>query len=184
MSLRFRLLAGLALAGAFPTLALADCVVPTRTPTSDFLLSDSGWAIHRPTGLMWARCGLGASYSPADNRCGTYTRNTWQSVLNGVQALNAGPGYAGFNDWRLPTVKELATIVSPCEISVPAINTAVFPLPANLSQPMFWTSTPVLSPTSQPAYAYIVEFGGGAVYENRIEEARYARLVRDATGEP
>lgn len=181
---RYGLLAVLAVSGTLPAPARADCVVPPRTPTSDFLLSDSGWAIHRPTGLMWARCGLGATYQPANNSCGTYTRNSWQVVLDSVQALNAGAGYAGFNDWRLPTVKELASIASPCEIGVPAINTEAFPLPATLAQPTFWTSTPVLSPSTQPAYAYTVEFGGAAVIELRIEALHYARLVRDATGEP
>lgn len=174
----------IALAGAAPVAAVADCLRPPQTPTSDFLLSDQGWAIHRPSGLMWTRCDMGAVYSASTNSCGSFNQTlSWRTALDAVELTNANQGQAGFHDWRLPTVKELASLLDPCDIDSFAINTEVFPLRSGVS-PMYWTSTPVLTPTVQPPFAYIVNFNGGAVYENRIEQSRYVRLVRDASGAP
>jgi len=39
---------------------------------------------------------------------GTYT---WEQALDYVAGMNSGSGTYGFTDWRLPTIKELSTLV-------------------------------------------------------------------------
>ena len=47
---------------------------------------------------------------------GTYT---WQQALDYVAGMNSGSGTHGFTDWRLPTIKELSTLVD-SSIPIPA----------------------------------------------------------------
>lgn len=185
MSTRLRACLLACLATALPSLAAATCQLPRVTPTSDFVLSPAGWAIHRPSGLMWSRCDLGGVYSAASNQCSAFQPLGWAAALNGVAALNSGPGYAGFRDWRLPTVKELTSLVDYCGYAAPALNTEVFPLPANdLAARRFWSSTPLLRSDGLPAHAFVVQFSAGGTLERPIGEAHVVRLVRDATGTP
>ena len=80
------------------------------------------------TGLMWKQCTEGAS----GNQCSATAPTTFASttsILNRLDAVNAnsaalGLGYA---DWRIPTVKELASLVDRCTGGTPAINNSVFP---------------------------------------------------------
>jgi hypothetical protein len=51
------------------------------------------------TGLMWAK---NANLANA-------TR-TWQGALDYVAAMNGGQGLCGHQDWRLPNVRELASL--------------------------------------------------------------------------
>jgi hypothetical protein len=66
----------------------------------------------------------------------------------------------GFYDWRLPSVKELETIVNPSMLN-PAVDSNLFPgTPVEL----FWTSTPYVD---NPAIAWAVDFWDGAAVHNQ-----------------
>ena len=70
------------------------------------------------TGLEWVQDGnLIASRNPEfDNDVDTFGstagdgRLTWQHALDYIDLLNLD-NYLGYSDWRLPTIKELATLV-------------------------------------------------------------------------
>lgn len=63
------------------------------------------------TGLIWARdaniATNNATYSP--NRDG---RTTWYNAFPAVNELANGANYGGANDWRLPTVNELRSLIN------------------------------------------------------------------------
>lgn len=60
------------------------------------------------------------------------------SALNSV---NAGNGYAGKNNWHLPTVEEFSTLLDGEKSTTPNIDTVAFP--ATQTSTDYWTSTTV-----------------------------------------
>jgi hypothetical protein len=72
------------------------------------------------TGLMWQRTSF-------------EIKMNWQKALSNCENLS----FAGYNDWRLPTLEELRSIVNYINTK-PAINKAVFP---NTLSAFCWSST-------------------------------------------
>jgi hypothetical protein len=79
---------------------------------------------------------------------------TWLEAIAYCNSLNTAPALGGLSSWRLPSLKEIWTIVDTGGFN-PAIDTSVFP---DTVSGFYWTSSPL--PT-QPSRAYPVEFGSG-----------------------
>jgi len=117
------------------------------------------------TGLVWLRCAEGTRWS-AGACVGTPGAFTWAEALAIARAAGSG--------WRLPDIKQLASLVDPGR-AAPAIDTARFP---NAPASWFWSATPS---GTDPAYAWYVNFGTGASGPNGYRLDRHlVRLVRDA----
>ena len=157
--------------------------VAASTPTADFELQNDGTAVHRPSGLQWMRCSLGQVWSGTSCSGTAQNLTQWRDALQLVRAVNLGesnadgddaPGFAGHGDWRMPNLKELASLHEACR-RTPAINEQVFPnAPA---QGLHWTSTTV----HQNAVAvWYFDFGSGRAGFALKSEAlpRFLRLVR------
>lgn len=86
-----------------------------------------------------------------------------------LAALN-GSAFGGHTDWRLPTIKELKTLVDRSRIA-PSINTTYFPD----TKRYYWSSTTYAGSTFD---TWFVHFGLG--YGNRSNKANvyYVRAVR------
>lgn len=115
-----------------------DGVGAARASTPDREFTDMGDGVvqHDRTGLQWARCALGQTWS--SGRCqGAADVFFWQEAKDAVKQLNRTGQLGGHTDWRLPTVEELATLIEKCR-ETPAINTDIFP---NTPWSGFWTST-------------------------------------------
>lgn len=128
--------------------------IPQNTPSSDFHINSDGTALHIPTGLMWSRCSLGQQWNgttcmDAGQAADNYF--VWQHSLQKADEFV----FAGYADWRLPNIKELASIIETA-CKNPAINLEVFPnTPA---AEVYWSSTPSSYPANQAWY--IAFFGG------------------------
>jgi hypothetical protein len=107
------------------------------------------------TGLMWTRENI-----PGGKR-------NWAEAKKVAAAATTG----GHTDWRLPTIRELLTLVD-YERSDPAIDTDVL----KCDSAWYWSSTPY-----QPSpgdYAWYVYFGyGGSNWLNQDDEG-FVRAVR------
>lgn len=117
------------------------------TPTSDFIDNNNGTVTHRTTGLTWQRCAMGQ----------TWTDSTCSGVAKGYsykQALALKDGFAGYSDWRVPTIEELRTIVERGN-KAPAINKTLFP---NTASRAFFRSS---SRVPDGDYALVVNFYDG-----------------------
>ncbi len=109
------------------------------------------------TGLMWQ----------ADE---TLPLN-WEQALAYCGKLDLG----GFNDWRLPTIKELSTLVDESSIN-PSIDTDFFPV---TSSTPYWTGTTF---NGHPGFAWYVRFDNGLEYNGGYKGRRYSiRAVRGGT---
>lgn len=105
-------------------------------------------------GLMWDRSTSAAQYS-------------WTNALGHCLGLT----HAGFDDWRLPSAKELMTIVKDTA-KAPAIDTAAF---GSTPSESYWSSTPNKADATK---AQAVEFSAGVEAAYPATSAYRARCVR------
>jgi uncharacterized repeat protein (TIGR01451 family) len=141
-----------------------SCSFDTFTPTVDFTDNGNGTVTHQKTGLMWQRCSVGQTWNGA-GCTGSASSMNYTSAIAQTSVL------ADYNDWRLPTLNELNTIVEYKNYS-PAINSTVFPnTPSNL----FWSASFF---ASSPDGAFIVGFNGGYDDYNLKDGNLVVRLVR------
>lgn len=107
--------------------------IAATTPDSRYTDHGDGTVSDNSTGLMWQQCSEGRSGA----RClsGSLQLFTWQAALQQAEAST----FAGYSDWRLPNVKELASLVELRCIG-PAINLTIFP--ATPPHGLYWSSTP------------------------------------------
>ena len=137
-----------------------------------FSLCDNGATVKdNETGLVWSRCAVGKTWNSQKHQCeGEAEIYNWREALNAVKKLNA-QSYLSFNDWRLPNVKELATLVN-LDCALPAIDKKVFPGTDNAG---FWTSTVF---EQYPARAWYIDFKFGEDYPADKRYFHQIRLVR------
>lgn len=153
------------------TLAVCITTAVETTPTADFTVHNNGTVTHQPTGLMWQVCSQGQTWG-AGTGCstGVASTHTWQAALALPVSVNAS-GFAGYSDWRLPNIKELASITE-LSCNNPAINESVFP---NTPSNFYWSSSPIAYFSSN---AWGVHFDNGNGYSVYRDDDRRVRLVR------
>lgn len=144
--------------------------LPASTPDNILLDNSDGTISDTESGLMWKRCMEGVSGDGCDT--GAPSLFTWQEALEQASRVNSGAGFAGYQDWRLPNIKELLTIVEE-QCYEPTINLNRFPhtpiAPA-------WSGSPL---TSLPDLAWVVRFDYGYVTSiRRSDREGLVRLVR------
>ncbi len=158
----------------------------------DFIPQGNGTVIDKRTGLQWMQCSIGQQWT--GKTCeGNSTEYSFDETIKKRQV------FAGYNDWRLPLVEELETLVycssgkffarkheeNPLmckgKYQVPTIFHSVFP--NTLASSFYWTSTPM--PKDEEEYwghkgAIGINFRQGYNYEYSDDSYyRYIRLVRD-----
>ena len=135
------------------------------SPSVDFIDNKDGTVTHKKTGLMWQRCSIGQTWN-GTTCTGLASTMTWDN------ATKQSSSFANYNDWRLPTQKELQTIVEYGNYN-PAINISVFP---NTPSVWFLSSSPHADYTG---ILWFVSFRNG--YNGfDSKDGRYAvRFVRD-----
>ena len=170
--MKMQVLLILLVTGTAPVLAqTCNSAIKTTTPTSRFIITRQGTAIDKKTGLEWMRCAAGRTWNGAACAGGAISRN-WQQALNLAEAAT----FAGHDDWRLPNLKELMSIVE-VACTNPSLNAKVFFDPA-----YYWSATTF---AFDPAQAYQVDVSGLG-YDDKLYKAnaRYVRLVRRALPAP
>lgn len=126
----------------------------------NLIINGDGSVTDKNTGLMWQQ----NSPDPM----------IWQKCLSASETSLL----ALYNDWRLPTIKEILTIVYFDSIN-PAINVAFFP--NTISVDGYWSSTTYASSADR---SWDVSFGygtGGATNKNYSEYFRFVRSGQDGS---
>jgi len=148
--------------------------VAATTPADRFTDNNNGTVTDQQTNLMWKQCPEGMSSNGANDCIDTRLTFNWQSALQRVETVNGGSSVLnlGYNDWRLPNIKELESIVErQCED--PAINLNIFPRTVTGG---YWSSTAYALPG---AGAWQIYFLYGAVTTTGQSGNLSIRLVRD-----
>ena len=150
-------------------------LVSAATAAVSYTNNNNGTITDNTTGLMWKACDQEQVWNDGDpDSCtdGTSGNYTWTVALTEAQNHT----FAGYNDWRLPNIKELTSIVDYTKAS-PSIN-PVFP---NANTASFWSSTLYTNASIGPDYAWRVSFINGYVSGTyRKDDNRRVRLVRTA----
>lgn len=148
--------------------------VISENSLNDFVDHADGTVTDRFSGLMWMKCSEGQIWEKTGNTCtGEPKGYAWDDALNFVQIFNQGGGRYGHADWRVPTIKELATLVD-YNRPVP-IDEQMFPATPGR---WFWSSTIF---QRFPNRAWFVAFGYGDISTERVDNVgMFVRLVRDA----
>jgi len=136
---------------------------------NQFYKNHDGTVSDQATGLMWMQHDSGMS-------------------LNWIEALAfcENIGVASYDDWRLPTIKELNSIVDYSKgQGYPAINTTVFDitmvpdLDNNTWWPYFWSSTTILDGTQPGDLAVYQTFGRAlGILNGTLEDSHGAGAIR------
>ena len=152
---------------------------------SDIATVSNGWIMTKDnvTGLIWE--------VKTDNKNDVYTWCDTNLATNGGDAGTCGKGtdtadfinafnsenLGGFSDWRLPTIKELSTIVN-SDADFPTINTTFFP---NTVSSYYWSSTPYMRFSG---FAWLVYLNHGIVIYCSKSDSYYVRAVRGVYSGP
>jgi len=138
------------------------------TPTSQFVTTGET-VTDEATTLSWMRCAVGQNWD-GKNCNGKATTLDWQAAMALVNKIN-DQGVAGYHDWRMPMVPELASIVER-QCFNPRMNTTVFP---GAPSKIFWSSMEKMGAEN---YAYTLNFGAGEALATTKDHKGAVRLVR------
>lgn len=128
----------------------AHAACPSVATATRFTFSSDGAQVtDNQTGLVWARCAAGQTWS-ANSCSGTAGAYTQEDALSYAQSQSG---------WRLPNIKELASLVD-AGCYNPAIDATAFP---NTPAMLFWSATPF---ANNSAKGLTVDFYYGGVGNN------------------
>lgn len=138
-------------------------------PLAQFQDNGDGTITDQRTGLMWHKCAIGQTGTSC---AGEATLMTWANAMSAADNSN-GVAFAGYTNWRLPNIKELASLVERSCIR-PALDLNAFPNTAENAA--FWSSTTL---TGNPAAIIRLNFIYGEPAQFSKTSELQLRLVRD-----
>ena len=139
-------------------------VVP-GTPNSRFtMLGDEVKDLK--TQLIWQRCSIGQEWSGSDCSGSAETFHWGDALVKAHEAITEE------KRWRLPNVKELATLVETACYS-PAINLSIFP---GTDASTYWASSPIAKSGVNEVWTVNFEQGTNGYQSKNLDG--YIRLVR------
>ena len=169
----FPVLVGLvATSGGSNALAQQACNgAESSLPSARFQDNGDGTVTDVESKLMWMRCSSGQQWM-GDRCTRTAAAFGWADAQRHADQVSR-EGAAFFNDWRVPSLRELATITDRgCKN--PRTNVTVFP---GTPAAPFWSSTPRPG-ESAGERALGLSFGAEGVVLARKDERFHVRLVR------
>ncbi|WP_277560938.1 DUF1566 domain-containing protein [Acinetobacter beijerinckii] len=131
---------------------------------------DRGVWTDEKTGLMWARISIGQEWK--DGKCIRNARRlNWEGAKKACQDFKL----SNYDDWRLPTINELRTLMIKSKTGFNSPERVLFSIGHN-EWGEYWSETLLGNNIS----AWSVDFNTGVSYTYNKEEHNYARLVRTA----
>ena len=123
------------------------------------------------TGLMWMQCSMGQDYDYDAGNCNSSaaaSSYSWHEALEAAEAHSL----ADHTDWRLPNIRELASLVAR-DGAEPAINNAIF----SATSANYWSASLAAADSNQ---AWLINFTIGNDLTGDHGDANHIRLVRSS----
>lgn len=139
---------------------------PATAPTSSFKI-DLKRNVVTKDGLMWKRCAEGQIVSK--NNCEGKADQIYFEDAMGDRKYKR---YAGYNNWRVPTIEEIKSILEK-RCKKPAFNLTVFPGSPNFK---LWSQT---RDENSDDKVWIMFSSTGVAVKHRLSSSAMLRLVRD-----
>ena len=165
------------------TLTLLATLPSVNAETIGRFQVKQGIATDSATGLIWMRCLLGMEWD-GENCVGNAISYNWEQALQKPKGFS----YAGYNDWRLPTLDELETLIDDNvgnpHTNTPFIKRLVFPrsICNDNTSCYSWSSSPYEYAFARHGYithqARVVDFYHGYIPHDRKSRYYAVRLVR------
>lgn len=184
------------IAGCTPGDRSPAVCVPKPSASPRFVDNGDGTVSDRKTCLMWEqKTGTAGGFNvcPGGLTCGSvhdvsnaYAWSTgmpWNpdgpAFFRFLAELNGPSPFAGHDDWRLPKITELESIVdlsaAGCGLGSPCIDPVFGPTQSF----KYWPSS--TSHQTSTLYAWVVDFTGGSTYESGKGSNHYVRAVRSGS---
>ncbi len=131
----------------------------------------TGTVYDNSTKLRWTRCAINNSDNPdiTSNCTENHKKATWEQALTICYSLD----FSGTNDWRLPNIREIQSIVDYSEIVSPVVEKSIFP---NTHDGKYWSSTTFHDKLS--SYVWTLDFQYGSVgLDDKSANNYYVRCV-------
>jgi hypothetical protein len=142
---------------------------PRFTDNSDGTVNDN------LTGLVWTKDAGTPKFVGTTSTCWDGGKD-WQGALNYVKCLNTN-NYLGHDDWRLPNINELPSLVDKTKFNPPLPNGHPFTNVYVGDYDAYWLSSNFAGIHKDYAW-YIVMQGGGAWYDVKGRDGFYVWPVR------
>lgn len=143
--------------------ASAECITAEK---NRFISHPNGTVTDSKTSLMWKQCVQGKTES--DCSSGVAMELPWVDALNQARS----EVFADFDDWRLPKIDELKSIIDTCS-ATPAINLIIFPGSDNSG---VWSASANLDYATD---AWVMDFSNGKPIIASRDSKQQVRLVRN-----
>ena len=143
---------------------------PLPPEAGRYQINADGTVLDKTLGLQWQRCAYGAQGAQCEK--GQAVRLTAMQAWEQGVRLNQSK-WLGFNDWRVPTIKELESLRK-ADCVDPAIDVTLFPATGSH---WYWSSS--TEPGDQFTYWYL-DFKDGFVAQDDKNLANPVRFVRNA----
>jgi Protein of unknown function (DUF1566) len=138
-----------------------------KATAAGYVIHGDGTVSEPKTQLMWLQCAEGQEGLQC---AGQVLQYPWEMAMRIPTHLNLRGGFAGYSDWRLPTLIELQSLV--CPDQRPTICAEAFP---QAPEALFWSATLVNEGGREACNVY---FGTGSQGTNDRDNAYAVRLVR------
>lgn len=169
---------GLALMANANAQTSATCFFDTiraSTNTEQYFDNGDGTILDVLTGLTWSACLYGQTFNTDTQGCDgapTPVAN-FSAAISAQESLNDS-AYAGKQDWRLPNMKELSTLIEYACIE-PAMRNDIFDSAPSVP---VWSNTPN-SQGVGPTEARVIHFADGTeLVDDLATTSIYVRVVR------
>jgi len=132
---------------------------------------ERGWVFDYRARLQWQRCAIGQTW--VKQQCvGNAEAMTYFQAVSTVTEMNR-QSIDGFNDWKLPHLKDLAFIAEQ-HCRNPRVRLELFP---NFPPGVFWSRYTRIVNDFDP-HVFTMDFGFSGVSLKHPEESHFVRLVR------
>jgi len=153
--------------------SVSTLLLATQQRVGKLTLQD-GIAEDTETGLMWLRFAYGQTWYNK-KAIGDVKKVNWNEAFEMVKQFNQQGGHTGKNDWRLPTIDELKSLIEHVkDKSGNTIDTDIFPE----NSQRFWSSSPLAYGRYK---AWSVTFVSGTENIENKNQSNAIRFVRGNT---